>query len=269
MKAHIKKVVPALLITAFLCLAIPPGAGALSFESLVGENGIEVIYDINRRLNGEITITPQDPWERNIFNLVEIRVAVTDINPNPEVGPPTVNLHYYFRLSYPYPMEFENDLPIPFGEFGIVTDKRSRDFMEINTSNQIDISILSIANTFKYDISLNFEGIYSDRWQGEATFSDAIITEEVIIDTSALTDLWPGGDLPIDIPQELRWDITFIPVFLVGSTNLGLLQVDAFRDGSLTSSIPGDIPYIGGFLSMLPVPLLKGSTHFWFNSGNF
>jgi hypothetical protein len=47
------------------------------------------------------------------------------------------------------------------------------------------------------------------------------------------------------------------------------MKVDTFHDGSLISSIPDDIPTLGEFLPMLPVPLLKGNMHFWFNSATF
>ena len=63
MKTHMKNLVPVFLLTAFLCLAIPPRAGALLFESVAGKNGIEVAYDINRPFKGEITISPDDPGE--------------------------------------------------------------------------------------------------------------------------------------------------------------------------------------------------------------
>ena len=266
MKTQIKNLILGLLLTAFLCLAMPPRAGALLFESLVGENGIEVEYEINSRLRGEITITPDDPWELNILDLIVLQLAITDIIPDPPVGAPIVNLHFYFKLSYPSEVELENDLLIPFGELGFETDRLNRNFMPIDESNQVDISILSTVNRFQYGINLNFGKIYSDRWEGEATFRDAKITEEVIIDVAALIDFLPGDDLPDEIPEEMKWEITFIPVFTVGSLNLALLQVDAFIDGILTSSLPADIPFLGEFLSLLPVPLLKGNSHFWYKS---
>ena len=58
MKTYFKKVVPVICVTVFLCLVIVPQANALLIEGIVGENGIEVTYEINRRIKGEITITP-------------------------------------------------------------------------------------------------------------------------------------------------------------------------------------------------------------------
>jgi hypothetical protein len=268
MKTHLKNLAPVLLLTAFLCLAISPQAGALLFESLVGENGIEVTYDINRRLKGEIVITPEDPWELNILDVIVIQLAVTSIDPNPAEGPPVVHLHYYVKTSLPNEDEFEDDLPIPFGELGIKRDKLNRNFTPLDESNQVDISILSTINRFQYGVSLNFGEIYSDRWEGEATFRDAVITEEVVIDVGELLDFIPEEYLPPEIPQEMRWDITMIPIFIAGSFNWGLVQIDAYTDGDLVSSIPADIPDLGVFLNMLPFLMQKGTTHFWFNSGN-
>ncbi|MDX1778955.1 MAG: hypothetical protein R3339_08745 [Thermodesulfobacteriota bacterium] len=269
MKSYFKNVVSVICVMVFLGLAIAPQANALLIESIVGENGIEVEYEINRRLTGEITITPDDPWELNIRDLIVLQLAITDVVLDPPVGAPIVNLHFYFKLSYPSEVEFENDLFIPFGELGFETDRLNRDFMSIDESNQVDISVLSTVNRFQYAINLNFGEIYSDRWEGEATFLDPKITEEVIIDVAALIDFLPGGDLPDEIPEEMKWEIMFIPVFTVGSLNLALLQVDAFIDGILTSSIPADFPFLGEFLSLLPVPLAKGNSHFWYKSEAF
>jgi len=269
MKTYIKNLLSVFFITLFLLLAMTSRTNALFIESIVGEDGIEMEYDINRRLKGEIKITPEDPWEINIIGLIEIQLSITNIDPDPPLGSPMVNLHYYFKLSYPYEVEFENDFPIPFGELGIETNRLNRNFIPIEESNQIDISILSTANKFQYGINLNFGEIFSDRWEGAATFLDNKITEEVIINTEALSDFFPGGEFPPDIPQEIRWDITLIPIFTISSSNLGLVKINTFHDGSLISSIPDDIPYLGEFLSMLPIPLLKGNTHFWFNSGIF
>ena len=195
-------------------------------------------------------------------------LTVTSVDTNPEVGPPVVYLHYYVKTFLPYETEFEDELPIPFGKLGIERDTLNRTFTPLDESNQIDISILSTINRFQYGISLNFGEIYSDSWEGEATFRNAVITEEIIIDVEELLDFIPMVDLPPEIPQEVRWDITLIPVFTVGSFNWGLIQVDAFFDDTLTTSLPADIPDLGGFLDMLPILMQKGTTHFWFNSEN-
>ena len=268
MKTYFKNVLPVICVIVFLGLAIVPQANALLIESIAGENGIEVTYDINRRLKGEIIITPENPWELNILDVIEIRLAVSSIDSTPEEGPPVVHLHYYVKTSLPNEAEFEDDLPIPFGEWGIERDKLNRNFTPLDESNQIDISILSTINRFQYGISLNFGEIYSDRWEGEATFRDAIITEEVVVDVEDLLDFIPEEYLPPEIPREMSWDITLIPIFIAGSFNWGLIQIDAYTDGDLVSSIPADIPDLGGFLNMLPLLMQKGATHFWFNSGN-
>ena len=200
--------------------------------------------------------------------MIVIQLAVTSIDPNPEVGPPVVYLHYYVKTSLPNEAEFEDDLLIPFGELGIERDKLNRNFIPLDEANQIDISILSTINRFQYGISLNFGEIYSGRWEGEATFRDLIITEEIVINVEELLDIIPVEYLPPEIPQELRWDITLIPIFIAGSFNWGLVQIDSYTDGDLFSSIPADIPDLGSFLNMLPILMQKGTTHFWFNSGN-
>ena len=258
MKTNVKNVLSVSVVTVLLCLALTSGANALFIESIVGETGIEMEYDINQRLKGEVTITPEDPWEINIFDLIVIQLSITDIDPNPPLGSPVVNLHYHFKSSYPYEAEFENDFSLPFGELGIETDRSNRNFVPIEESNQIDISILSTANKFQYAINLNFGEIFSDRWEGESTFREAKITEEVIINTEALADFLPGDDFPSGIPQEMRWDITLIPVFTISSFNLGLVKIDTFHDGSLISSIPADIPSLGEFLSMFPYYCKRG-----------
>ena len=95
------------------------------------------------------------------------------------------------------------------------------------------------------------------------------ITEEVVINTAALSDFLPPDLFPLEFPNELKWEITLMPIFTIGRFTLSLMKVDTFHDGSLISSIPDDIPALGEFLPMLPVPLLKGNMHFWFNSATF
>ena len=129
MKTYFKNIVPVICVMIFLCLAVAPQANALLIESIVGENGIEMTYDISRRLKGDIIINPENPWELNIPNVIVIQLAVTSIDLNPEEGPPVVYLHYYVKTFLPNEAEFEDDLPIPFGELGIERDKFNRNFL--------------------------------------------------------------------------------------------------------------------------------------------
>ena len=201
-----------------------------------------------------------------ILDLLTFQLSIAGIDASPQQGPPVVNLHYFLRASYPLDIDQEGDFILPFGELGIETARWDRTFVNVDESNQIDVSILSTINTFQYGIHLNFEGIFSNYWEGKATFLDSVITEEVIINTGELLDFIPTDLFPEEIPDELKWEITLMPIFTIGSFTLGLVELDTFFDGNLISSIPGDIPTLGQFLPMLPVLLPKGKIHFWFYS---
>ena len=269
MKAYGNKCLSGFFFAVLLSLALSSPAHAFFFEAMTGEEGIAITYDINWRLKGEIEITQERPWEITILDLLSFQLSITSIDPAPQLGPPVVNLHYSLKASYPLEIDQAFDFPLPFGKLGIETERWDRSFAPVDESNQIDISILSTVNTFQYGINLNFGEIFSDYWEGKATFLNSKITEEVIIDTGALSDLLPPDLFPAEIPNELKWEITLMPIFTIGSFTLSLVKLDTFHDGSLISSIPEDIPALGEFLPMLPVPLLKGNMHFWFNSATF
>lgn len=266
MKRYGKKCFSGVFFAVLLSLSLSSPAHAFFFEAVAGEEGIAITYDINRRLKGEIEITQESPWEITILDLFSFQLSITSIDPAPLLGPPTVTLHYSLKASYPLEIDQEADFPLPFGGLGAATERWNRSFAPIDESNQIDISILSTVNTFQYGINLNFGELFSDSWEGKATFLNSKITEEVIIDTAALSDFIPVDLFPAEFPNELKWEITLMPIFTVGPFTLSLMKVDTFHDGSLISSIPDDIPTLGEFLPMLPVPLLKGNIHFWFNS---
>jgi len=266
MKAYGTRCFARVLLAVLLSLFLFSSAHAFFFEAAVGEDGVVITYDITLWLKGTVEITQERSWEITILDLLTFQLSVTGIDANPQQGPPVVNLHYFLRASYPFDIDQEGDFILPFGELGIETARWDRTFASVDESNQIDISILSTINTFQYGINLNFEGIFSDYWEGKATFLDNIITEEVIIDTGELSDFIPADLFPDEIPNELKWEITVMPIFTIGSFTLSLVELDTFFDGSLTASIPDDIPTIGEFLPMLPVPLPKGNMHFWFNS---
>ena len=266
MKAYGKKCFSKVFFAVLLSLSLSSPADAFFFEAVAGEDGIAITYDINVRLKGEVAITRESPWEINILDLLSFQLSITSIDADPQLGPPVVNLHYSLKAVYPLEIDQAGDFPLPFGGLGVETERWDRTFAPIDESNQIDISILSTVNTFQYGINLNFGELFSDSWEGKATFLDSIITEEVIINTEALADFIPADLLPPEIPNELKWEITLIPIFTIGSFTLSLVQLDTFFDGSLISSIPGDIPTLGELLPMLPVPLPKGNIHFWFNS---
>ena len=266
MKAYGKKYFLGVFFALLLSLSISLPADAFFFEIIAGEDGIAITYDINWRLKGEIEIRQGIPWEINILDLVSFQVSIDGIDPAPPLGPPTVNLHYSLKALYPLEIDQEGDFPLPFGGLGVETERWDRTFAPVDESNQIDISILSTVNTFQYGINLNFGEIFSDYWEGKATFLDNIINEEVIINTEALSDFIPADLFPEDIPNELKWEITLMPIFTIGSFTWSLVKLDTFHDGSLISSIPGDIPILGEILTVLPVPLIKGNIHFWFNS---
>ena len=266
MKAYGKKCFARVLFAVLLSLALSSPAHAFFFEAAVGEDGIFIDYDISLRLKGEVEITRERPWEITILDLLSFQLSIASIDTDPQEGPPVVSLHYSLRGSYPLEIDQEGDFILPFGELGIETERRNLAFAPVDRSNQIDISILSTINRFHYGINLNFEGIFSDYWEGEATFLDNLITEEVIINTGELLDFIPADLFPEEIPDELRWEITLMPIFTIGSFTLSLVELDTIFDGSLIASIPGDIPVLGELLPMLPVPLPKGDMHFWFNS---
>ena len=268
MKARSKRYFSEIFFALLLSLFIPPVSHALLIESTVGTEGIAIAYTINPRLKGEIEITEAKPWEINILDLLSFHLHITGIDPDPHSGPPTVNLHYSFNLSYPYAIDQEGDIPLPFGTAGIETHRWKRTFIPVSETNQIDVSILSTVNKFKYAINLNFGEIFSDFWEGEATFSDNVIEEEVVIDTGALCTSLPNI-CPPELPGELKWEITLMPIFTIGPVTWSLVKLDSFHDGSLISSIPGDIPMLGEFFTMMPFPLFKGNVHFWFNSEIF
>ena len=269
MKAYCKKCFPAIFFAVLLSLSLSSAAHAFSFEAMAGEEGIAITYDINWRLKGEIEITQESPWEIAILDVLSFQLRITSIDSAPQFGPPVVNLHYSLKASYPLAIDQEGDLPLPFGVVGAETERWDRSLAPVDESNQIDISILSTVNTFQYGININFGEIFSDSWEGKATFVNSTITEEVVINTAALSDFLPPDLFPLEFPNELKWEITLMPIFTIGRFTLSLMKVDTFHDGSLISSIPDDIPALGEFLPMLPVPLLKGNMHFWFNSATF
>ena len=269
MNLYGKKCFARVLFAFMVSLLLSSPAHAFFFEAVTGEEGIAITYDINRRLKGEVEITRERPWEITVLDLLTFQLSITGIDASPQQGPPAVNLHYFLRASYPLDIDQEGDFILPFGELGIETARWDRTFVNVDASNQIDVSILSTINTFQYGIHLNFEGIFSNYWEGKATFLDSVITEEVIINTRELADFIPADLFPDEIPDEVKWEITLMPIFTIGSFTLSLIELDTFFDGSLTASIPDDIPTLGEFLPMLPVPLPKGNMHLWFNSALF
>jgi len=269
MKAYSKKFFPGAFFVVLLSLFFFSPVHAFFFEAKAGGEGIVIAYDINVRLKGEIEITQERPWEITVLDVLSFQLNIASIDPAPPLGPPTVNLHYSLTSSFPFEIDQEGDLPLPFGVVGVERERWNRTFVPVDDSNQIDISILSTVNTFQYGININFGELFSDFWEGKATFLNSKITEEVIIDTAALSDFLPPDLFPSDIPNEIKWEITLMPIFGVGSVTLSLVTLNTFHDGSLISSIPDDIPTLGAFLPMLPVPLLKGNMHFWFNAATF
>jgi len=257
-----KKLFSIILVTIFFTLSFSlqaEVARAFSIEAEVGEEGIKIEWDRGLRGKDTIEITPDNPWKKNILGLMYIKISINEITEDP----PVVDTKFYFKLYYPYEFEQEIDLPISFGSFGIEASFFRRELAPVQDSNKIDISILSGLSKFQYDIKLDLGEIINDRWDGEATPSNNRITEEVVIDISGLPDLPLPPD--VTVPEVIRLDITSILVFTIGRFTLTGVMLDIYGDDNLIISIPVDIPYLG-ILSALPIPLLKGSFHLWFNA---
>lgn len=271
MKKNCKKLFSIVLVTLSFTLSFSLKAEVAKAFSIVIEVGVDgIIIEFDKGLGGKdtIEITPDKEFSYMVkisdLDLMYIEISINEITEDP----PVVDTKFYFKQFYPSEFENEVDLPIPFGSFGIESSFLNRELALVQESNEIDIAILSGLFKFQYDIKLNLGEIVNDRWGGEATPSNNKITEQVVINTGALFDFPNPPD--ITLPDEIRLDITWIPVFTIGRFTLAGFMLDIYGDDSLIFSIPGSIPYFGEIFptSPVPVPLPKGSFHLWLDTEN-
>ena len=211
-------------------------------------NGLALSYDLRLLGSNNIQVNPNGTPATLAFAAGSLTISINEIKSDP----PTIEAH--FRLDIVnVGTVYDQDIPLPFFDLALDINPSGRTFTEPEGDKNIEISLLYTNNKFQYDIIFDLFTFINDRWEGEADRKNNRIEEKVIIDLSALPDT------DRSVPDELRLDLTIIPVFNISRFNPIGVALDIYKDGIPAGSYPGSVPGIGQ-IGAVPVPVPKGSS---------
>jgi hypothetical protein len=240
-----------LVLFLFSAIAAPSAIAKpkpISFAISGDMSGLALSYDLRLLGSNNIQVNPNGTPATLPFAAGSLTISINEIKSDP----PTIDAH--FRLDIVnVGTVYDQDIPLPFFDLALDIDPSGRTFTEPEGDNNIEISLLYTNNKFQYDIIFDLFTLISDRWKGEADRINNKIEEEVIIDLSGR----PDTDRPV--PDELRLDLTIIPVFNISRFSPIGVAFDVYKDGSPAGSYPGAVPVIGE-IGAVPVPVPKGSS---------
>ena len=241
--------------------------GSFLWAGEANGNGITINYKNQPAIN----ITTLQPYSYTMsalsHDILKIDLSINGIIDDTATNTHIVQLDCVITLLYPYQEElFNSVLPVPFGKIGFLRSPLlTAQFVNADETNDIDVSILSGNLHLKYDISVNLSNLTSPpladtanliRMTGAASFiHHDTIQEEVIVNSA-------------DENQTTKYDVAIIPLFNITRlfTILGT-TVKVYQGDTLVYTLPNDIPTVGQYIKMLPIPLPKGYYHFWFKLG--